>query len=507
VFQIVGIMKFGRYQIIKELGKGNMGVVYKAHDPQIERQVALKVLREDRMVSEDFVLRFVKEAKAIGRLSHPNIVTVYDVGQDHGTIYIAMEYLEGKPFDEVIRGSRLEIDKVIDIGVQVAETLDYAHKKKIVHRDIKPSNMILSSEGRVKLTDFGIARIEDPTAMQQTQAGEILGTPVYMSPEQAMGTPIDGRADLYSLGVILYELIVGQRPFDGNNITAILRSIMQDRPDPPSQLDPFIPQPISDLIMKSLSRNPDDRFQSGGEMVRALENAGKGKKEIANQLNKKAKKRGRPLGVWLGAAIILLASAIGGIYFFKGKTVQKSPQDQNQQVSGFTTQGEKAESRTLTEKTVDTSDEETVGKPVYDEETLLQTERENLQEREPFPKETPPVSVTKSEKNERELIEEALPEVETSISKKNDSVPAVDEKTSKPVEIIPLSNLIIESAPTGANVYIENKFKGVTPLNLELPFGEYDIRVSLADYYEWKAELELSEEGEIPLYLNLTPLN
>ena len=193
-------MRYGRYEIIKELGKGGMGVVYQAHDPQIDRPVALKVLREDRVVSEDFVSRFFKEAIFIGRLSHPNIVTVYDVGRDHGTIYIAMEYLQGQTFNEVIRSGRLSVEKIIDIALQVANALGYAHEKGIVHRDIKPSNIILTDEGNVKLTDFGIARAEDSNAAQQTQAGVILGTPFYMSPEQVMGKRVDGRSDLFSLG-------------------------------------------------------------------------------------------------------------------------------------------------------------------------------------------------------------------------------------------------------------------------------------------------------------------
>ncbi|MBW2591464.1 MAG: serine/threonine protein kinase, partial [Deltaproteobacteria bacterium] len=234
-------MKYGRYEIIKELGRGAMGVVYQAHDPRIDRLVALKVLRPDRVTSQDFVQRFLKEAKAIGRLSHANIVTVYDVGQDHETIYIAMEFLEGRPLNEVVREKPPAVKDVINIGLQVAEALNYAHARGIIHRDIKPSNIILDDEGRIKITDFGIARIEDPEATQQTQAGEILGTPVYMSPEQVMGKTVDGRSDLYSLGIILYELTTGQRPFSGENIAVIFRAITQDIPSVPQTADGNLP--------------------------------------------------------------------------------------------------------------------------------------------------------------------------------------------------------------------------------------------------------------------------
>ena len=171
-----------------------MGIVYKAFDPQIDREVALKILRKDRLTDDEFAQRFFKEAKAIGRLSHPNIVTVYDVGQDHGTIYIAMEFLEGRPLDEAIKEEKLKITDIGSIGAQIAEALNYAHQKGVIHRDIKPANIILNSDGRIKITDFGIAQIENLLTIHQTQAGAILGTPLYMSPEQVNAQPVDGRA-------------------------------------------------------------------------------------------------------------------------------------------------------------------------------------------------------------------------------------------------------------------------------------------------------------------------
>jgi serine/threonine protein kinase len=263
-------MKYGRYEVVKELGRGTMGVVYQAHDPQIDRMVALKVLRPDRVVSQDFVLRFLREAKAIGRISHPNIVTVYDVGQDRGTIYIAMEYLEGRPLNEAIKGRTLPPEEAVRMCSEVAEALGYAHGKGIIHRDIKPSNIILTPDQRTKLTDFGIARIEDPDAAQQTQAGDILGTPVYMAPEQVMGQRADARTDLYALGVILYEMVVGKRPFGGGNIAAIFRSITHEPPEDPMKAGAFHHRELADLILKSLSKDASCRFQTGQEMAAAL---------------------------------------------------------------------------------------------------------------------------------------------------------------------------------------------------------------------------------------------
>ncbi|MDA8141390.1 MAG: serine/threonine protein kinase [Desulfobacteraceae bacterium] len=305
--------QYGRYRIIKELGKGTMGVVFQAHDPQIDRMVALKVLRPDRVTSEAFVARFLKEARAIGRLSHPNIVTIYDVGEDQGTIYIAMEYLKGEPFNDVVRSQRLPLPMCIDIARQVALTLDYAHRQGIVHRDIKPSNIIFTEEKQVKLTDFGIARIEDTGAGHQTQAGEILGTPVYMAPEQVMGQGVDGRSDLFSLGVILYEIVVGRRPFAGSNIAAIFRAITNDNPESPATADPFIPKMLSDLILKSLAKQPEARFQTGREMAEALTSIlpaveDKTVKAIGRAPNKKI--------VLAVATLVLIVIALTGGYLF-----------------------------------------------------------------------------------------------------------------------------------------------------------------------------------------------
>ncbi len=242
-------MQYGRYRIVSELGKGAMGVVYQAHDPQIDRMVALKVLRQDRVVDQEFVRRFVAEARAIGRLSHPNIVTVYDVGEDHGTIYIAMEFLEGRSLDMLIGEQAFSPEKIVDLGIQVAVALEYAHCQGIIHRDIKPGNIIITPQGHVKVTDFGIARIEGGSGQQMTQMGEILGTPIYMPPEQVAGQPVDGRSDIYALGVVLYELTTGQRPFSGDNLTTLFNAIGKETPVTPSRLNPQIPSTLSQLIM------------------------------------------------------------------------------------------------------------------------------------------------------------------------------------------------------------------------------------------------------------------
>jgi serine/threonine protein kinase len=263
-------MKYGRYEILKEIGKGSMGMVYQARDPHIDRLVALKVLRPDRVSSEEFMKRFLKEAKAIGRLSHPNIVAVYDIGEDQGTAYIAEEYLEGMPLDQTMEKGRLSTQDIVAIGISVAETLDYAHRKGIVHRDVKPSNIIVLPNKHIKLTDFSIAHIEDSESTVQTQAGEILGTPAYMSPEQVLGQAVDGRSDLFSLGVVLYELATGERPFKGSSLTAIFRAITTASPAQFSKLKSPAPHGLERVIMKSLAKDPGKRYSNGLQMAEAL---------------------------------------------------------------------------------------------------------------------------------------------------------------------------------------------------------------------------------------------
>ncbi len=308
-------MRYGRYQVVGELGKGTMGVVYKAHDPRIDRSVALKVLRRDRVASDEFVKRFLTEAKAIGRLSHPGIVTVYDVGKDNEVVYIAEEFLEGKSLDKVMREDRLSHGKVAEIGAQVAEAMDYAHEKGIIHRDIKPPNIIISPDERVKITDFGIARIEDPDSARLTRAGVILGTPMYMSPEQVSGEPLDGRSDLYSLGVILYQLSTGKRPSWGSDLGEIFKSILDHIPAEPIKINPSIPGPLSDLILKSLQKSPDARFQTGKEMAEALKaciSLGKPDDAARKAGEKKSRRPGRVLII----ALVVACMAGAGIAYY-----------------------------------------------------------------------------------------------------------------------------------------------------------------------------------------------
>lgn len=264
--------KLGRYEILSELGRGAMGVVYKAIDPLIGRTVAIKTIKFDLSTddSASFEERFYREAKSAGRLNHPNIVTIYDVGKSDNIAYIAMEFLEGQLLKEILDvHTALSIDKIVDIAVQIADGLAYAHKNGIVHRDIKPANIMLVHGDRVKITDFGIARMSTSSG---TLAGTVMGSPRYMAPEQVVGKAVDGRSDLFALGVVLYELLTGESPFDGDNINTTMYRIVNEVPSPPRTLNPRIPEVFDYIVTKSLAKQPEDRYQSAKELATDLKN-------------------------------------------------------------------------------------------------------------------------------------------------------------------------------------------------------------------------------------------
>jgi serine/threonine protein kinase len=383
------MMKYGRYNIIERLGMGSMGEVYLAHDPHIDRRVALKALHKQHIESKEIVHRFIKEAKAIGRLSHPGIVKVYDVGQDHGTIFLVMEYLEGQPLNKLVQAQKLDLTLIVDIGKQVAAALDYAHQNGIVHRDIKPSNLILTKGNRVKLADFGIAHVKDISLAHKTALGDILGTPTYMSPEQIAGKGVDGRSDLYSLGVVLYELLTGRRPFKGKNFRAIYDAITDHNPAPPVQVNPDLPLDLSKLILKAMAKHPSRRFQSGTQLEAALDTY---LLDDRTRLVRDPHPKGKRFK-YLGWVAILLVALVLSWQTYRKMTVDQAA-------------------------------------------TALVT---------------------------------------------------------------------FTSEPSDAGIYLNNTFKGKTPLSFQLPLGSYDVRLTLAEHYESEAQINVQEVSEMPVHLRLIP--
>jgi len=265
--------KIGRYEIIEEIGYGGMATVYKAHDPHISRTLAIKVLRQERGMDDEYRSRFLREAKAVGILSHPNIVTIYDVGVVGNAPYIAMELLEGNTMEQIMKSKQKpSLPNILNWGIQLSDALEYAHQRRIVHRDIKPSNIILLKDDKtIKITDFGIAHLDETDVTQHTELGEVLGTPQYMSPEQVLGKPADARSDLFSTGVVLYQLLTGQKPFHADTLATLLFQIATENPDPINQIAPQLPGALKQAVDKLLKKKPERRFQSGKELKHALQ--------------------------------------------------------------------------------------------------------------------------------------------------------------------------------------------------------------------------------------------
>jgi eukaryotic-like serine/threonine-protein kinase len=262
----------GRYRIIKELGRGSMGVVYLGEDPTIHRPVAIKTMRLDQAEDPDLVkevkTRFFHEAESTGRLSHPNIVTIYDAGEEEDLGYIAMEFLEGVTLKASCRKDHLlPVREAVNLAATVADALDYAHRQGVVHRDVKPSNIMLTNQNAIKVMDFGIARI---TTSTKTQTTMIMGTPSYMSPEQVIGDKVDGRADIFSLGVVLFELLTSEKPFQAENITALLFKIAHEPPQSLRAIRSDLPIRAEAIIERALQKNAAHRYQHAGELAQDL---------------------------------------------------------------------------------------------------------------------------------------------------------------------------------------------------------------------------------------------
>jgi serine/threonine protein kinase len=464
-------MNYGRYQIENEVGRGSMGVVYRAHDPQIDRTVALKVLRQDKVTSDAFVRRFLKEAKAIGRLSHPNIVAVYDVGEDQGSIYIAMEFLEGEPLQEVIQKGKLALREAVDLVIQVAETLDYAHQKGVVHRDIKPSNIILTPDGQVKITDFGIAHVDDPTATLHTMVGEIMGTPAYMSPQQVLGHPTDGRTDLFSLGVILYELSTGRRPFggEGKNLATVFNEIVKDNPPEPAVASESVPKELSTIIMKCLSKTPEDRFQTGREFAEALRKTREEKpapSTVTTQSVVQPQPRKTTATVVLLAVAVALFAAGGYLAWDRFSTPSKKASVQVESTPPGALIYVNGESQGKTPAFLQLP----LGKH------LVRLTLSGFQDREV------PLELTETKQYPVSVVMQHAP-----------------PPRAKP------GILKVESTPPGAGVYVDGERRGSAPGTMELPPGAHQIRLVLTGYADYSIQIHLTEASEYPLKAELIP--
>ena len=336
---------FGRYRIDERVGEGAMADVFRAHDTGIERVVAIKVLKPEFRRDPEIARRFLRESKAAGNLSHANIATIYDVGEADGIPYIAMEYVEGRPLDEVLKEQgRLPCDRVLAIGAQLASALGYAHRQGIVHRDVKPSNILLADKGLTpKLLDFGIARMADGDAdaaerrAVATQVGQVIGTPRYMSPEQALGLPVDRRSDLFSLGVVLYEMVTGKPAFSGTGLATLAIQIAQEQPVSIEGMVRDCPKGLRFIVEKLLAKKPEQRFADGEQLRAAL------LRELdAQKIEEPARRRGLVLRLKLplilvSATAIALAFSVNGTLTREKAALQHMALSSGASITGFVT--------------------------------------------------------------------------------------------------------------------------------------------------------------------------
>ena len=310
--------RLGRYEMRELIGEGAMARVFKAYDPEINRTLAIKLLKSQLREDSEYHTRFLREARGAGVLSHPNIVTVFDVGEEASQSYIAMELVDGPTLGDVVRKAQpLSTLEIVEIGIQLTRALDYAHKTGIVHRDIKPGNIMLVRDTKtVKVTDFGICRIDDSDATQATQLGSVLGTPHYMSPEQVVGEKVDARSDLFSVGVVLYQLLAGKLPFEGDTLIGVAYKITKTEPIALDKLRPDLPLSLRRVVDRALRKQPEKRFQTGEEFAKALIDVAK---ELAEERRNKGR-RGLPLGIrWalLLAALVAVTMTLTATILYR----------------------------------------------------------------------------------------------------------------------------------------------------------------------------------------------
>ncbi len=484
----------GRYEIVEELGRGAMGIVYRGSDPKINRTVALKCLHANLLEGDTGIgERFHQEMRALGRLVHPNIVTIFDAGEaaDSGQAYIVMEYVEGISLAEVIKKKRtLSIDQIVHIGVQICRGLDFAHSKGVVHRDIKPGNILLSEDLiNVKIADFGIARLDD-TSLTQTDC--LTGTPQYMSPEQCRGDKLDGRSDLFALGVLLYELLAQEKAFQGDSFTSILLQVLSDTPKPPSTVSSHIPESLSEVVMHALEKKPEQRFASGNEMADALLNGIKmpvplappeedenenededdatrvltpldarvlDKRKVSDEKSKSPQTR------YLVVISVLLVIA-AGLFF----ALRKSPQ--------------MAEPEKV--------DIEAGRKKIDDINTKAEAEAKA--------KEAARVKAEAKAKSKETARAKAEAKVKETARVKALALAEADRLRIKKLSA---GLLHFNTSPSGADILINGELKGISPVSIELVGGKpYDLVIRKAGYHALEATIDVPV-GETPMNLTL----
>ena len=504
--------KLGRFEVVAELGRGAMGVVYKGMDPRIERPVALKTLHFDTLKGEDDGLqareRFLVEARATGQLSHPNILTIYDAGEEGDTAYIAMEFLDGGSLeDKMEEGKFKDYNEIFDIACQVALGLDHAHSKGIVHRDVKPANIMMVEGTIPKIADFGLARFSDSNL---TTTGTVLGTPNYMAPEQIRGRRIDGRADLFALGVMLYELLTGEKPFAGDSITAVIYRVVNDDPIPPRQLNMDLPKGIDEFMAKALAKDPADRFQTGREFAEALKALAEGKdfkKYMAPSPGAEVTQKLEAMPGEPGAvkeSVKSLASAVSKTTAtFVGSAIDMSRERKNlPYIAGaggllliiallliFTGGEEKKAPVTAKTEVAEVKKTPAPAEPVKKEAKEEKVPAEPAKKAVEQPPAVTAQPVTKTAEKEK------APE------------PAKKKEEAKKAQPKPATALLsIRSNPPGAKIFIKGKVRGETPyLNRKYKKKTFEIKITKEGYEDKLLTVKLDRDRTLDVELKKLP--
>lgn len=463
------IQKLGKYQILGELGRGAMGVVYRGFDPLIEREVAIKTLRADLLEGNEkstLLARFKHEAQAAGRLNHPGIVQVYDYGEENDRVFIAMELIQGKELKEFIaEEARFDLPGIVRMMDELLDALAFAHSKGVVHRDIKPSNIVVLKNGHLKVTDFGIARLESSTL---TQAGNVLGTPSYMSPEQFMAQRVDGRSDLFSSGVLLYELLTGEKPFIGNSFATIMHKVLRETPIPPSELNITLPAAFDAVVAKALAKRPDERFQDARAFSLAL----------------KAALEGKPMPVDTSSDATVMVSS--------SATVVVAPDSAPVASSAIASDATVAiGSAGAPDKTVTMSGQRP---EVHDSMATVFAAPDATVRKKTFP-----IGIA------------AAVAAVIAVSGVT-AVFMLGGKTAPPATApAPAQSIMgwinIESDPPGAVVLIDGgRFGGVTPAKIEVPVGVHQIVIRKEGHNQLESSVEVVHDHETPFQAVLTPI-
>lgn len=464
--------QLGRYEIIGELGHGAMGVVYKARDPLIDRTLAIKTIGLDLTSeeSEAFERRFYREAKSAGRLNHSNIVTIHDVGKSDAVAYIAMEFLDGRSLREILdSGVVLPPEKIADIAAQVADGLAYAHENGIVHRDIKPPNIMVLDNGLVKITDFGIALL--PTG-SRTLAGTVFGSPKYMSPEQVVGRDVDGRADIYSLGAVLYEMLTGIPPFAGGDLNAVLSQIINETPAAPSSRNKSIAPAFDYIVAKAMAKNPDDRYRSALAMASDLRNF----RDF--EMGRPMAETAVPFHTAVAATTPDTASSQPAAAAVNTAFLQRrnlvifgAPAALLATLAGWAVLSKRASDRT-----------QPVANQAHDDSSA-----ETLAGANPATPELP--------RQEHERGESPAP---SQPEKPSETAPSVTRQT--PVVVKPMARLALAVTPWG-EVYVDGRRKGISPplAEIKLAPGKHTVEIRNTTFHPYTKTVQLEAEGRLKI--------